>query len=688
MIVIERESETKDVVLEPLQTEPRLGGEGSGKPPPYYVATGQASHAIVGIDFGTAFSRIATVHGGRPVLIAPEFFPSVVSVTPDGSLAAGRCATERGKLVDSIRSKIGSQWRFEWGNVSYSPEDFAATLLSSLRRNAQVRLEKHISKSVLTVPTSYTSTQRKLFKEAAENSGLEVLQLINEPTAVALAHSYFFQEKEGNFLVYNLGAGSFAASVLSICNGIVEIKSSSGISKLGGESFDDLLIQWLIDQFEKENGVPFVYSPDSIARFRGAAERARIDLTMASQAHIKITDMLPYDAEQPSFPETIRLITSIDRGTFEDISSGLLGETIRHVEMALAESHLERDEINYLLLAGSSTNMPVVKERLSNLFKNNDLQIVHADESWPAQGAAIQASVLTNNLRDFVTWDVLSVPVGIELPDGRFKKLISRGTPLPVTAYHTFASLDGTINTSVAQGESEIAEENTPLVDLTINNCPPTSAQETKVEIAFCVRQDGIVHYSARHVGLNVNLTVNVGSDARAPHKPSWFESILQSNSPPITDDAIRTLEQHFAAPAYSESPTPSFHSALSQQVDQVIVHRGHVSELLISSLPGPDHGTLLLMDDELHGFVVLISQTRRTYAVLGLLQEKPCRVTLGRLGSLTTDDARERAIFAMKQLTNGIDPRRVSVGTLPARLRSLIESDETLLWRHFTTRQ
>jgi len=553
LIVIERESKTEKVVLEPLQTEPRLGGEGSGAPPPYYVATGQAGHAVVGIDLGTAFTRVATVHQGRPVLLKPEFFPSVVQVISNGELVAGRSSALGSEIfVSSVRPKIGSEWRFDWGNVSYGPEDFATALLSGIKRSAQLRLEREISKVVLTVPTSYTSAQRNLFKEAAEFAGLEVIQLLNEPTAVALTHSFFFPEIEGNFLIYSLGAGSFAATVLSISNGIIEIKAASGNSRLGSEDFDDNLLTWMIEQFEKQNQVPFEYSQESIARLRRAAEQARIDLTTAPEAHIKVVKMFSNRAatEVSKACQTFHLITSIDRQTFAGLSSSLVDETMRHVERALAESHLERDEIHHLLFAGPPTNSPLIKERLSELLPHKHLGIAMSDDSWPALGAAIQASLLTNDLRDFVTWDVLSVPVGIELPNGKFKTLIARGTPLPVTAYHAFASPDGTINASVVQGESELAAENTPLADLTINNCPPTSAHETKVEIAFCVRQDGIVHYSARHIGLGVNLTVGVNQGERVPHKSSRTESKVQESTPAVTDAAVNALEAQFAAPA------------------------------------------------------------------------------------------------------------------------------------------
>ncbi|PWU00928.1 MAG: hypothetical protein C5B53_03410, partial [Candidatus Melainabacteria bacterium] len=552
MIVIERESKTEKVVLEPLQTEPRLGGEGSGAPPPYYVATGQAGHAVVGIDLGTAFSRIATVHQGQPVLVKPDFFPSVVQVTPNGGLVAGRSSSQASDvLVSSVRSKIGSEWRFDWGNVSYGAEDFATALLNGLKRSAQLRLEREISKAVLTVPTSYNSAQRHLFKEAAENAGLEVIQLLNEPTAVALAHSYFFPESEGNFLIYSLGAGSFAATVLSISNGIVEIKSASGNSKLGSEDFDDSLLIWMIEEFEKQNQVPFEYTPESIARLRRAAEQARIDLTTAPQAHIKAVKLFSSRATKGSTSCTpYHLITSIDRKAYANLSSTLVDETMRHVERALAESHLEREEINYLLFAGPPASSPLLRAKLSDLVLHKHLNIIQSDDSWPALGAAIQAGLLTNDLRDFVTWDVLSVPVGIQLPDGKFKPLIARGTPLPVTAYHAFASPDGTINASVVQGESELAAENTPLADLTINNCPPTSAQETKVEIAFCIRQDGIVHYSARHIGLGVNLTVGVHQGERVPHKSSCTEAKVQETNLTVTDAAVSDLEAQFAAPA------------------------------------------------------------------------------------------------------------------------------------------
>jgi molecular chaperone DnaK len=553
LIVVERESKTKKVApLEPLQTEPRLGGEGSGQPPPYYVATGQASHAVVGIDLGTRYTRIAMVHEGRPVLIKPDIFPSLVQITTAGPRALGRPGPleESETLISSVKPKIGSEWRFEWGNVSYCPEDFATVLFTALKHAAQDRLERDISKVVLTVPTSFTSAQRKLFKEAAEAADLEVLQLINEPTAVALTHGYFFPELEGNFLVYSLGAGVFAASVLSISNGIIEIKSASGNSALGADNFDDQLLKWMIEEFERQNQMPFAYNGEAIARLRAAAERARIDLTIAQTAHIKVTNLPCKGEEREQSASQHHLIASIDRETFAQLSANLLEETMRHVETAMRESHFEPDEINCLILAGPPTNMSVIKDRVSNIIKNNRLKIVHSGDGWPALGAAVQASLVSNDLRDYVTWDVLSVPVGIELPGGKFKKLIDRGTPLPVTAYHAFASPDGTINACVVQGESECAQENMALADLTINNCPPTAAQETKVEVAFCVRQDGIVHYSARHIGLGVNLTVGVRHGDKAPHKDSWLEALSKESKLPITEDDVIGLEQQFTAPA------------------------------------------------------------------------------------------------------------------------------------------
>ena len=734
MIIVERESKTEKVVLEPLQTEPRLGGEGSGQPPPYYVATGQASHAVVGIDLGTRFARVAMVHEGRPVRVKPDFFHSVVRVDPKGQLFAtgSGMLAQSDTLVGSIRPKIGSEWRFEWGNVSYSPEDISTALLTGLKRSTQAGLEREISKVVLTVPNSFTSIQRNFLKQAAEAAGLEVLQLINEPTAVALTHAYFFPETEGNFLIYSLGAGSFAASVLSISNGIVEIKSSSGNSRLGGDDFDDLLLEWMLKQFEEQNQVEFAYTSEALARLHTAAEQARMDLTLAERAHIKVTG-LPYQGAGTNQSGARHLITSIDRETLTGLSANLLNETMRHVETVLAESHLEKDEINYLLFAGPCTNMASIRERMIALLPHNPLKIINSDDSWPALGAAIQASLLANDLRDFVTWDVLSVPVGIELPGGKFKKLIARGTPLPVTAYHAFASPDGTINASVLQGESDDPEQNTPQADLIINNCPPTAADETKVEIAFCVRHDGIIHYSARHIGLGVNLTVNAQSAERITHKLSWLESAIKQSQLVVTEDAVRSLEQQFAAPAATSKPTAktlrekfanlqmlayrkivralqSQYEAQSIQTQaakleyslaaitskplpeatkeesEISVRPGYITDLLIRTLTPPEFGTLMIKDTEVHGLVLLVSRTRIAYAVLALLHDNPCRVTLGTFGTLTADEARKQATTVIRQIANGIDARWIDHQALPPRLQGMLSRHEEQLWQHFSS--
>jgi molecular chaperone DnaK len=523
-------------ILTRTESEPQLGGEGSGFPPRFLIATGSLGHSIIGIDIGSQWTRVASVVQNEPRLISPPV-PSLLRLID---------ATEYGdqqKPISpsySLLSLIGTDWDLEGSHSeskTNSIEQLLDRFLTQLIEHSQKSAEHLIKKCVLTVPASFTCERRKMLREVVEKAGLEVLNLINEPTAAALAYVHYNSFMEGNVLVVGMGANHFATSLIETRNGLLETRATSADNNLGGENFDNLLIEWCFQQFEEKYKVPLPRVASNVLKFRTGAERAKCDLSMADQTHLRFTAL-----------ETVRdkldfndydLFLHITRKEFADMAQPLIEKTIQHIKDVVLESRLNPADVDYVIPVGSASQMPILMDALKVMFPDRVGRMYKNLPFAAAMGAALQASIITHTLNTMVVWDVLAVPICAELPDGSCKVIISRGTPLPVTGYYPVESIDATVNLHILQGYSTLAAENCSIAEVTVNNCPPTTSAGTKVEVAVMVRADGTVEFSARHVELQGNLPVSV----RRGHPTTYIDRSFDV-APPVKQERAQDPER------------------------------------------------------------------------------------------------------------------------------------------------
>ncbi len=504
-------------------TEPVLqaGGPGSGWPAPYLVATGQSGHAVVGIDVGNRYSRIAALENDEIVLLTDAPIPSIACRTPSGHISVGYSPSNKTMgVIHHFRRLVATEWYVEAQDGFFSANALTEILIKRLSQLATARLDRPVSKAVLTTPATYTSAQRKLLLKAAEAAGLDVLQLINEPTAAAFAYYYENPDLVGNVLVYQIGAGSFAASVMSFHNGLLEVKNSIGDDNYSWSSFVDALVVWMIEKFNNESEFALDVTPNTALKLLAAAEQAIDDLHTAGHANIRVTNL-----------DVVRSgIESKDAGYFQtnipfreylDLIEPIIMGSLNIVADVINESGLQSGEIDQTLVVGDHRNLVPFWNKFYDLLPGSSVNLLNS-ALYPVRGAALQAALLSHSIRSFVVWDVLTEPVYEEC-GGTYKEVIPRGTPLPFTAYRKCESPDATVNMHVVQGSGHLPQP-ASLAELTINNCPPTTAGETKVEVHFIVNANGIIEYQARHIGLCAPLPITVMDGQPMPGMRRWSD--------------------------------------------------------------------------------------------------------------------------------------------------------------------
>lgn len=518
-------------------TEPILqaGGPGSGWPAPYLVATGQSGHAVVGIDIGNRYSRIATFENNETMLITAAPLPSIASRLETGRISVGYPpSTDRG-LIHHFRGLLGTDWYVEAEDGFYSAEALTAGLIKRITEMGSSFLHRPVSKAVLTAPATYTSAQRKLLCAAAESAGINVLQLINEPTAAAFAYCYENPEIDGNILVYQIGAGCFAASVMSFHNGILEVKCTIGDDNYSWRSFVDALVVWMIERFNHESEFKLNLTPTTVLKMLTAAEQAIDDLHTAGQANIRLTnlDVVRSGAES----KTAGFFqTSIAWREYMELIEPIVTSSLNVVDEVIQKSGVGSGYIDFALVVGDHRNLIPFWNKFYDLLPGASVNLLNS-ALYPVRGAALQAALLSHSIRSFVVWDVLTEPVFVD-DAGTMKLVLDRGTPLPISTYHKCESPDATVNMHVVQGSAHLPQLSS-LAEITINNCPPTTAGETKVEVQFIVNANGIIEYQARHIGLAALLPITVMDGQPIPGMRRW-------NDPaPITsydDDRMNRL--------------------------------------------------------------------------------------------------------------------------------------------------
>ncbi|MEN9504194.1 MAG: chaperone protein DnaK [Actinomycetota bacterium] len=458
----------------------------------------------VGIDLGTTNSVVAVLEAGDPVVIpnseGARTTPSVVAFSKAGEVLVGEVAkrqaiTNPDRTFRSIKSKMGQSWKSDdIDGKRYTPQEISARTLMKLKRDAEAYLGDTVTQAVITVPAYFDDAQRTATKEAGQIAGLEVLRIINEPTAAALAYGLDKGAEDETVLVFDLGGGTFDVSVLEIGDGVFEVKSTHGDTHLGGDDWDQRVIDWLVKQFKSAHGVDLGADRMAAQRLKEAAEKAKIDLSQVQQTQIN----LPFITATPEGP--LHLDETLTRAKFQELTADLLERCRIPFEQAIKDAGLTKGQIHHVLLVGGSTRMPAVQELVQSLTGKEPNRTVNPDEVV-AVGAAVQAGVLRGDVKDVLLLDVTPLSLGIETKGGVMTKLIERNTTIPTKRTEVFTTADDmqpSVEIHVLQGEREMASYNKTLGKFQLVDLPPAPRGVPQIEVTFDIDANGIVHVSAK----------------------------------------------------------------------------------------------------------------------------------------------------------------------------------------------
>lgn len=473
---------------------------------------------VIGIDLGTTNSCVAVMEGGEAVVIPnPEgnrTTPSVVGFKKDGERVVGETAkrqaiTNPDKTISSIKRHIGTNHKEHIDGKDYTPQEISAIILQKLKADAEAYLGQTVTQAVITVPAYFNDSQRQATKDAGKIAGLEVLRIVNEPTAAALAYGLEKTEDQ-TILVYDLGGGTFDVSILELGDGFFEVKATSGDNKLGGDDFDQVIIDYLVAEFKKEQGIDLSKDKAAVQRLKDAAEKAKKELSGV----LTTTVSLPFITVADGVPQHLEL--NLTRAKFEELSAGLVERTLGPTRQALQDSGLSTSQIDKVVLVGGSTRIPAVVEAIKKLTGKEPHKGVNPDEVV-ALGAAVQAGVLTGEVKDVVLLDVTPLSLGIETAGGVFTKMIDRNTTIPTTksqVYSTYADNQTSVEIHVLQGERSMASGNKTLGRFMLGDIPPAPRGVPQIEVSFDIDANGIVNVSALDKGTGKSQKITITSSS------------------------------------------------------------------------------------------------------------------------------------------------------------------------------
>ena len=469
----------------------------------------------VGIDLGTTNSVVAVLEGGEPTVIAnaegSRTTPSVVAFAKDGEVLVGEVAkrqaiTNPDRTIRSVKREMGTNWSIDIDGKDYNAQEVSARTLMKLKRDAEAYLGDTVTEAVITVPAYFDDAQRTATQEAGKVAGLEVLRIINEPTAAALAYGLEKGDEDQTILVFDLGGGTFDVSVLEIGDGVFEVKSTSGDTSLGGDDWDERVITWLVESFTNDHGVDLSKDNMAMQRLKEAAEKAKIELSSSQSTQIN----LPFVTATDAGP--LHMDYALSRSKFQELTSDLLERCRKPFEQAIKDAGLSMSEIEHVILVGGSTRMPAVTELVQTMTGKEPNKSVNPDEVV-AVGAAVQAGVLRGEVKDILLLDVTPLSLGIETKGGVMTKMIERNTTIPTRrteVYTTAEDNQPSVEIHVLQGEREMSQFNKTLGKFQLVDIPPAPRGVPQIEVTFDIDANGIVHVSAkdRATGKEQSITI------------------------------------------------------------------------------------------------------------------------------------------------------------------------------------
>lgn len=471
---------------------------------------------VIGIDLGTTNSVVAVMEGGEPVVIANtegnRLTPSVVGFSKTGERLVGQLAKRQAvsnpdRTISSIKRYMGTDHKVKIDDKEYNPQQISAMILQKLKADAEAYLGETVTKAVITVPAYFSDSQRQATKDAGTIAGLEVMRIINEPTAAALAYG-LDKGEDHTILVFDLGGGTFDVSILELGDGVFEVKATSGNNRLGGDDFDERIMNWLIAEFKKENGIDLSGDKMAVQRLREAAEKAKIELSGVLTTNIN----LPFITADQTGPKHLDI--NLSRAKFDELTADLVEATMGPTRQALSDAGLSAKDIDKVILVGGSTRIPAVQEAIKKSLGKEPHRGVNPDECV-AIGAAIQAGVLVGEVKDVLLLDVTPLSLGIETLGGVFTKIIERNTTIPTSKsqiFSTAADNQPSVDIHVLQGEREMASYNKTLGRFELSGIPPAPRGVPRIEVTFDIDANGIVHVSAKDLGTGKEQKITITS--------------------------------------------------------------------------------------------------------------------------------------------------------------------------------